>query len=761
MFNNKKFLTTISSIVLFFISFNTINPVFALEDSTYPDYATYFVGKDKYEKLNRKIFNFNMKMNKYAIRPLHIIWASIMPKYGMDRIQGVYDNILYPRRLISTLIQKDFQGAKNETLRFFTNTTLGLGGMFDPAKRYFSIDSTDADMEQALAKHKVKAGPYIICPILSASTPRALAGKALDAALDPSSYLGLPFMTFIKAGFTLNNSYSMQPMSYLIEETYADPYDIIKKLYGLENYLKTKPPVEKEIMKTMIDVFDGETGLAFENIPPEYLVDVSENIVYVDNTTLFEHSQKQNIYTTELIQKNEAESNKDDAFAQKILALYGFTSMLEDEHLISISNEIKKSEPTVSTEKQLEADIILENYNPQSPVTDAMRTVLFNLPEINNSIWSEFSIWNRSFSRRIKTSSVNIFPQKEDYRFRYILQKDKNAPVAIIYPSIGEGIMSNHSVVMAKLFYDKGYSVIIQGSHFQWAFVKSMPDEYRPGIPSNDTEHLKLVTTKIVNYLQDKYNCTFKDKVVIGTSFGAMTTLFLAENENKNNTLNISKYIAINPPVELIYAMNQIDTNTAQWHKNPDNLKERVALTASKVLSLLQDETIEKEKINTLPFSEEEAKFITGFIMHQKLSDLIFTIEKMKTGKNTDISELYNQIRGMNYNKYAQKYLLDSSEKTVSSLNNETSLLKITDFLKNNNNYTIYHTLDDYLVSPKQLSLLKNYCKDKMILFNNGSHLGFLYRKEFINSLKNQIPETQISKEKVHNEVSIESAGGI
>ena len=35
------------------------------------------------------------------------------------------------------------------------------------------------------------------------------------------------------------------------------------------------------------------------------------------------------------------------------------------------------------------------------------------------------------------------------------MQKDKNSPVAIIYPSIGEGIMSYHSVVLAKLFFEE------------------------------------------------------------------------------------------------------------------------------------------------------------------------------------------------------------------------------------------------------------------------------------------------------------------
>ena len=76
------------------------------------------------------------------------------------------------------------------------------------------------------------------------------------------------------------------------------------------------------------------------------------------------------------------------------------------------------------------------------------------------------------------------------------------------------------------------------------------------------------------------------DKTVIGTSFGALATLFLADNEYHNNTLNITKYISICPPIDLLYAMKQIDKNGEDWHKNTDNLQQRVAQTASKIIQL-------------------------------------------------------------------------------------------------------------------------------------------------------------------------------
>ena len=98
------------------------------------------------------------------------------------------------------------------------------------------------------------------------------------------------------------------------------------------------------------------------------------------------------------------------------------------------------------------ADLLLEDYNPQNPVVDSMRTALFENREINKSIWNELSIWNRCFSKQIHTGAIRIIAGKPVYKFKYIMQKDKTSPVAIIYPSIGEGIQSHHSVVLAKLF---------------------------------------------------------------------------------------------------------------------------------------------------------------------------------------------------------------------------------------------------------------------------------------------------------------------
>lgn len=665
------------------------------QQSKYPDYSYIYLGPDKYEKINRKVFNFNLGLNKYAIRPVHILWCSIIPEYGIERIHSAYKNIEYPKRLISSLIQKDFKSSGTETVRFLTNTTLGVGGMFDPAKKIFNLEPVNEDMEQALTKCKCNSGSYLVLPVMNGTTARGIAGKILDTSLNPTTYVGTPVLAMVKAGLTVNRTSYMQPFIKMIESTYADPYEIARKMYGIDNYIKCNNLDRKEIL---------ENG--FKTIEKEPKTELVEN-------------------TLDMRGKHENNNENDEKLTVAEIIKGG----------TNIDNIILKSYNLDNS--KLMADMLLYDYNPQNPVVDSMRTALFDMPEVDASIWNELSIWNRCFSKKIKTSSVNITPEKENYKFKYIMQKDKNSPVAIIYPSIGEGITSRHSVILAKIFYDAGYSVIIQGSHFQWEFVKCMPDSYKPGIPSQDAEYLKTVTSKIVENLEQTYNCKFREKTVIGTSFGALTTLFLANQEFHNNTLNITKYISICPPIELVYAMLQVDKNSEEWDKNPDEIKNKAAVTAAKVIQLSDIKNSDNDiKISSLPFTEDEGKLITGFIMHQKLSDLIFTLEKTQKNKKT---EIYNTINNMNYRDYTEKYLLGDKYKTLEDLQKASSLLSLEEFLKNSTNYKIYHTLDDYLVNQKQLKQLKIYTGKKTVLLSNGAHLGFLYKPEFIEDLKREI----------------------
>lgn len=656
MTKNKTFFILTAIIFLNFIfsnlSFAGENPELT---NVYPDYSYEYTGKDTCEKFNRKLFVFNLKLNKYLIRPINIVWASVMPKYCMDRFQNAYNNINYPTRLVGCLLQKDFKSSKQETVRFITNTTIGVGGLYDPALTRFKIEARQEDMEQALAHTKIKKGPYLVLPVVQGNL-RDLVGKLLNCPLRPTSYVG-PFGAAANAIFVINNSTYTQPMVKKVDETYADPYEVSKQVDGIAKYIKN------------------------------------------------------------------ANLDRKDIFEEKIAS----------QNITKISYKTSNIKP----------DIELVNFNPQGSLVDSMRTAMFDNQKIDSSIWSEMSVWNRTFNKKIKISSVNITPNRQNYKYRYLLQKEQTSPLAILYPSIGEGIRADKSTILAKLLYEEGYSVIILGSSFNWEFIKSMPEGYRPGVPSEDAKYLRLTTAKIIDNIQTKQKYTFDKKVIVGCSFGALTGLFVtAQDENIDSSaekpIGISNCIAINPPIELLFALKQLDKYSQDWKNDPTDIKLRTALTAEKIIKVSQKiyHKDVKDMPETQPFTEDEAKLIIGFIMKQKLYDVVFAIENCSRGKQSHTIDTINKMR---YYDYAEKYLSISQTQSPTQFENDTSLYAISNFLKNSNNYKIYQTLDDYFVSQDQLIWLKKTSKNKTILFSNGSHLGFLYRQEFIDEFKKDI----------------------
>ena len=655
-----------------------VQVVETVNSTKYPDYAKMYVGEDKHEKFNRKMFNLNSKLNKFIAKPIHVIWSSIMPKYGLDRIRDAYNNIEYPKRLASCILQRDGKGIKHETVRFLTNSTLGLGGLFDPADKIFKIKPTNENMEQALCKCKMGSGSYLVMPCLNSCTPRSLCGRALEAALDPSVYLATPITTIIKFGFMVNRTSYMQPLAKMIETNFADPYDIHKKLFGIENYIRNSNYDRQELLTE-------EKQLVEEGHP-----ELAEELI---------------------AQMGENQKGDFNMSGNMTGGAIGVSDIL----------------PLVNA---LNPDIVIEDYNSQSPVIDSMRTALFDDKSISKSMWNDLSLWNRSFSKRIKTDSVDITEGREPYKFKYILQKDKTAPIMIFYPSIGEGAGNHHSLVFAKMFYDAGFSVVMQGSHFHWEFVKSMPDGYAPGLPERDSEYVRQVSLKILDNLKEKFGYEPKEKIVVGTSFGAVASLFVAEKESKNKLLNVNKYIAISPPIELKYALLQLDKNGEEFDK--EEVKNKTALTAAKIMQIYELKDEKNFKMDSLPFNDEEAKIITTFVMRQKLSDIIFTIEKMSKTKEADI---YKMINSMSYQDYAEKYL-------GLSINDEclyASLYALSDYLTANDDYKIYESFDDYLLNQNQLYKLKNIAGNRLTCVNCGSHLGFLYKQEFLNEFKKTV----------------------
>lgn len=69
--------------------------------------------------------------------------------------------------------------------RFAVNSTLGLGGVHDPAGQEFGLGEVDTDFGETLYVWGVPEGAYVELPLIGPSTQRDAFGKVVDLFIDP------------------------------------------------------------------------------------------------------------------------------------------------------------------------------------------------------------------------------------------------------------------------------------------------------------------------------------------------------------------------------------------------------------------------------------------------------------------------------------------------------------------------------------------------------------------------------------------------
>lgn len=146
--------------------------------------------QDPLESVNRPVFTVNRAFDDYALRPVARGWKFITPARMRRSITNVYRNYTFPQRFVSAMGQAEFREAHVELARFLVNSTVGIGGLFDPATR-LGLEKFEDDLGMMFARWGIPSGPFIMVPIMGPSTPRDTAGDVLSIALNPLMWLGV------------------------------------------------------------------------------------------------------------------------------------------------------------------------------------------------------------------------------------------------------------------------------------------------------------------------------------------------------------------------------------------------------------------------------------------------------------------------------------------------------------------------------------------------------------------------------------------
>lgn len=148
---------------------------------------------DPFESQNRRVHAFNKGFDQRVIAPVARLAASGGDAPGkpgaMDLVINAGSNLSLPGKVVNSVLQGRPGPAIRNFFRFAVNTTLGMGGLLDPAGQDFGLPEQDTDFGETLAVWGVPEGAYLELPVLGPSTQRDAAGKVVDLAIDPLNHL--------------------------------------------------------------------------------------------------------------------------------------------------------------------------------------------------------------------------------------------------------------------------------------------------------------------------------------------------------------------------------------------------------------------------------------------------------------------------------------------------------------------------------------------------------------------------------------------
>lgn len=648
-------------------------------------------GNDPIEGFNRAMFTVTDVGMDYVVDPLGRVYTSILPRPAIEKIDNACYNLEFPGRAISCLGSAEFGGAWDELCRFLINTTVGVAGLFDPAGYWWDIYSTRANFGQMFSVWGIGPGCTFILPFMSSLNVRDTVGSIFDIAFDIKTYI-----PYAGSATALNRMVMAQRSYEQAVDGSADRYRTYKELMLIRRQLQLEWFFYRQLNQA---AEDRKAGIRPE-LPPE-------------------------------------------------------------------APQLPKPDWVTANWRSI------PGYRPQGAVLDSLRIAMFQAQHNDDPWYFRLSIFNSDFTKKCDDRKIRLgeglpalrygfwkakTPKEEtsapaDRRLLYPADGARPEKLLLLLPGIGGNYFGMTSTALAELFYAAGWSVASLDSAFTWQFYLASGNQL-PGFLPKDAENMHKAVGCVLNDLKADglFDPTRTHVTLLGYSLGAMHTLKIAELEEKSNALGIDRFIAVNPPVELRYALQTADALAGtgkDW--NAEQAVATVTRIAGKAYSALlntyppynPEEPGEPPFNYGVPLTQTDADFLAAIYFRGSMAGLLLTAQR-ETGVPAlatpyswwQRTELYREIDRISFTDYAAKVIGPTLEPlTLDDLYRQSSLRALGPSLARNPKVRMIHTSDDFLLSAEDRRFLDRTLGEKLTWFDRGGHLGNLYVTEVQQSL--------------------------
>jgi phospholipid-binding lipoprotein MlaA len=188
---------------------------------------------DPLEGYNRWMFGVNETIYDNVLEPVARGYRDTVHENLRIGIKNIFSNAMAPVKLVSSLLQLDFEKSGRVIARTLINTTFGIGGIADVAGEEYKIEDVSEDFDQALGSYGIPTGPYVVLPIFGPSTARNIVGRAADGFMSPTFF----FAPSTAVSIGLATEENINDASFIVddkkqlEDSALDEYESVRDFY--------------------------------------------------------------------------------------------------------------------------------------------------------------------------------------------------------------------------------------------------------------------------------------------------------------------------------------------------------------------------------------------------------------------------------------------------------------------------------------------------------------------------------------------------
>ena len=143
--------------------------------------------------VNEVSFGAVQSVDKAIIAPIAYGYRDGLPAPIRDGLHNVLNNLDEPIVFVNFLLQFKIGKAAETVGRFAINSTIGVAGLFDFAKKHpINLPRRSNGLADTLGYYGVGPGPYLYLPLIGSTTVRDVLGRVVDLSLLPAA-VGKPF----------------------------------------------------------------------------------------------------------------------------------------------------------------------------------------------------------------------------------------------------------------------------------------------------------------------------------------------------------------------------------------------------------------------------------------------------------------------------------------------------------------------------------------------------------------------------------------